>query len=61
MDFTALKTTDYVVRPSVTDPGSMKKLILLRLILKGRVVVSKRAISAIRGGNGAGGHGFIGF
>lgn len=37
-----------------------KNVVLLRLILKGRVIVSKRAILAIRGGNGAGGPDFTG-
>lgn len=37
------------VRRHAANPGSLKNVVLLRLILKERGVVSKRAISAIRG------------
>jgi len=60
MGFTALNTIDDQFCLYTADSGALKNVVLLRLILNGRVVVSKRAILAIRGVNGSGGPGFTG-
>jgi hypothetical protein len=49
MDFTRLQAGDDQFHLYLANTGLMKIVALLRLILKGGVVVSKRAISAIRG------------
>jgi len=48
MDCTELNAID-VGSSYSTDPGYLKNVVVLRLVLKRRVVVSNKAISAIRG------------